>query len=74
MPAEPEDRPGEGAPAPRPRRRGPRRATGGTAPGTWSGPEPRLPGAPAPGAGEESREGGEDHERWLREQRPPHWG
>lgn len=58
----------------RPRRRGPRRATGGTS----SGEEPRLPGlgGPAPATDEEAAEraGEPAHEDWLRAQRPPHWG
>ena len=73
-----------------PRRRGPRRADApGTGPAAADGREPRLPGMPrltgqagtspatAPistpascpvGAAEA------EHDRWLREQRPPHWG
>ncbi|MFI7585330.1 hypothetical protein ACH9DO_16285 [Kocuria sp. M1N1S27] len=81
MPAEQKGVPGQegvpgrdASPDPRPRRRGPRRATGGT----FSGEEPRLPdpGGPAPGWGEEAAEraGEPAHEDWLRAQRPPHWG
>ena len=66
-------RPAEDVPAPRPRR-APRRATGGT----FAGEEPRLPGpdGPAPETPEEAADGpaGQEHERWLRAQRPPHWG
>ncbi|KTR38760.1 MULTISPECIES: hypothetical protein [Rothia] len=65
------------------RHRGPRRATGGT---TVSQGEPqRLAGFSArqteagssrgTGVSGENREGSEDARgRWLREQRPPHWG
>lgn len=74
MPAEPARTLGPDVPpAPRPRRRGPRRATGGTS----TGAEPRLPGLDgrAPGAdGEGGDEAGERaREEWLRAQRPPHW-
>ncbi|GAA1766116.1 hypothetical protein GCM10009767_25930 [Kocuria aegyptia] len=56
--------------SPHPRRRGPRRATGGT----FTGPEPRLPGL-AGRADEESPDaaGERAHEQWLKAQRPPHW-
>lgn len=70
MPAEQDGVPGQDAAAePRPRRRGPRRASGGTS----SGAEPRLPGlgGPAPEPREEAAE--RAHEDWLRAQRPPHW-
>lgn len=75
MTAEPERTPG-GAPVPDPaprRRRGPRRATGGT----FTGAEPRLAGLDgrAPGADEEATDGTGERarEEWLRAQRPPHW-
>lgn len=62
------------------RHRGPRRATGGTA--VSQGEPQRLAGFPTrqtgPGSTREAgeaREGSEDSRgRWLREQRPPHWG
>lgn len=73
-----------------PRRRGPRRADApGTGPATADGREPRLPGMPrltgqagtspatAPtgdAAGVESGAAEAERDRWLREQRPPHWG
>lgn len=73
-----------------PRRRGPRRADApGTGPATADGREPRLPGMPRlPGqagtspttaptgheAGVESGPAEAERDRWLREQRPPHWG
>lgn len=74
MPAEPDRAPRQDVPAaPRPRRRRPRRASGGT----FTGAEPRLPGLDgrAPGTDEEAadRDGGRAHEEWLRAQRPPHW-
>lgn len=74
VPADPDPTPRQDAPAaPRPRRRGPRRATGGT----FTGAEPRLPGLDgrAPGTDEEAAEGPREreHEEWLRAQRPPHW-
>ena len=76
--------PADGAP----RRRGPRRADApGTGPASADGREPRLPGMPrligqagtspatAPtGAGVESGPAEAERDRWLREQRPPHWG
>lgn len=71
MAAEDEDRSAKAVPAAPPvRRRGPRRATGGT----FSGAEPRSPGpgGPPPEPGEEAAE--QAHEQWLRDQRPPHWG
>ncbi|WP_430753816.1 hypothetical protein [Micrococcus luteus] len=68
-----------------PRRRGPRRADApGTGPAAADGREPRLPGMPrqdgtspataSTGAGDESGPAEADRDRWLREQRPPHWG
>ena len=73
-----------------PRRRGPRRADApGTGPATADGREPRLPAQPGhPGqagtspataptgheAGVEIGAAEAEHDRWLREQRPPHWG
>ncbi|MFI7743356.1 hypothetical protein [Kocuria rhizosphaericola] len=74
-PAQPDRGPGQDAPAaPRPRRRRPRRATGGT----FTGAEPHLPGLDgrAPGTDEETAAvaGERAHEEWLRAQRPPHWG
>ena len=78
--------PADGAP----RRRGPRRADApGTGPASADGREPRLPGMPrltgqagtspatAPTgdvAGVESGPAEAERDRWLREQRPPHWG
>lgn len=64
--------------APRPRRRGPRRATGGTfTDGTSTGAEPRLPGldgrASAADADRADEASERAHEDWLRAQRPPHW-
>ena len=69
-----------------PRRRGPRRAdAAGTGPASADGPEPVL----EPQAGAGTAIGGVrtaasadaspapaevEHDRWLREQRPPHWG
>ncbi|ALU40619.1 hypothetical protein AS188_13690 [Kocuria flava] len=65
--------PDPGAGGPVRRRRGPRRATGGTA----AGAEPRLAGLDAPPpVPEEDRERDRDghaREEWLRAQRPPHW-
>ncbi|KUG62212.1 hypothetical protein AVL61_03875 [Kocuria rosea subsp. polaris] len=77
-PGEPDPPPRQdGSAAPRPRRRGPRRATGGT----FTGAEPRLPGLEVPPRGAPGTDGepagaaGERaHEEWLRAQRPPHWG
>ena len=70
-----------------PRRRGPRRADApGTGPATADGREPRLPGMPrlagtspattptGDAAGVESGPAEAERDRWLREQRPPHWG
>ena len=70
-----------------PRRRGPRRADApGTGPAAADGREPRLPGMPrltgqaetSPPTGQEAGvETGPveaERDRWLREQRPPHWG
>ena len=71
-----------------PRRRGPRRADApGTGPAAADGREPRLPGMPrlagtspattAPtgdAAGVETGATEAERDRWLREQRPPHWG
>ena len=66
-----------------PRRRGPRRADApGTGPATADGREPRLPGHPGQAgtsptgheAGVESGPAEAQRDRWLREQRPPHWG
>lgn len=72
--AEPDRVAGRDVPAaPRPRRRGPRRATGGT----FTGAEPRLSGLDgrAPGTDEDRADGVAEraHEEWLRAQRPPHW-
>jgi hypothetical protein len=78
-PAEPDRAPGRDVPAaPRPRRRGPRRATGGTfTDGTSTGAEPRLPGldgrASAADADRADEASDRAHEDWLRAQRPPHW-
>ena len=68
------------------RRRGPRRADApGTGPAAADGREPRLPGMPrltgqagtssatAP-TGVETGAAEAERDRWLREQRPPHWG
>ncbi|MFL0420068.1 hypothetical protein [Micrococcus luteus] len=73
-----------------PRRRGPRRADApGTGPATADGREPRLPGMPqltgqagaspttastGDVAGDETGAAEAERDRWLREQRPPHWG
>lgn len=69
-----------------PRHRGPRRADApGTGPATADGREPRLPGVPrltgqagtsptGHEAGVESGPAEAQRDRWLREQRPPHWG
>ena len=70
-----------------PRRRGPRRADApGTGPAAADGREPRLPGMPrqdgtSPATAPTGHEAGveigaaeAEHDRWLREQRPPHWG
>ncbi|MEY8815653.1 hypothetical protein AB9H24_10765 [Micrococcus luteus] len=69
-----------------PRRRGPRRADApGTGPAAADGREPRLPEMPrltgqagtSPAttpAGVESGPAEAERDRWLREQRPPHWG
>lgn len=70
-----------------PRRRGPRRADApGTGPAAADGREPRLPevtgkGGNSPattpgrgGTGSEPAPAEAERERWLREQRPPHWG
>ncbi len=73
MPGEPEDRtPPEPPEDRRARRRGPRRATGGT----FTGAEPRLSGLGGPAPGTEGQDGSAEraHEEWLRAQRPPHWG
>ena len=72
------------------RRRGPRRADApGTGPAAADGREPRLPEMPrlsgqagtspatAPAgdrAGVETGAAEAERDRWLREQRPPHWG
>ncbi|XNS27176.1 hypothetical protein IMT31_04125 [Citricoccus nitrophenolicus] len=73
---------------PAPRRRGPRRADApGTGPASADGPEPQPAGLTSQPTGSErtAREGlaGDrpadparltEHERWLLEQLPPHWG
>lgn len=74
VPAEHDRTPRPDVPAtPRPRRREPRRATGGT----FTGAEPSLPGLDgrAPGTDEDAVDGAGEraHEEWLRAQRPPHW-
>lgn len=71
------------APAPRGRRRGPRRAV---APATRDGqpldatvPSPTEPEASQTrddtdaGWGESADGAGDAHDRWLQQQRPPHW-
>ncbi|NUL46875.1 hypothetical protein F7P69_16960 [Cellulosimicrobium funkei] len=59
-------------PTPGPRRRGPRRADApGTGPPSADGPEPQLEAA-RKNVRETARL--TEHERWLLEQRPPHWG
>ena len=78
--------PADGAP----RRRGPRRADApGTGPAAADGREPRLAGMPrltgqagtspattptGNAAGVETGAAEAERDRWLREQRPPHWG
>ena len=73
-----------------PRRRGPRRADApGTGPAAADGREPRLPEMPrlsgqagtspattptGNAAGVETGAAEAERDRWLREQRPPHWG
>jgi hypothetical protein len=69
---------------PGPRRRGPRRADApGTGPASADGPEPSLqPPVPASAPRDrkakdsqtKDRKGLSERERWLLEQRPPHWG
>lgn len=77
-------------PDPAPRRRGPRRADApGTGPASADAPEPRLPGVGAGTDGARGAEGvrgtggargaageptADERDRWLLEQRPPHWG
>lgn len=57
-----------------PRRRGPRRADApGTGPASADGPEPVPDPEQQAGQGENTQQTSE-HERWLLEQRPPHWG
>lgn len=70
-----EPRPSEdrGAGSGKARRRGTRRATGGS---TVSQGEPQgLAGfsEPAQGSGLDGQESEDERGRWLREQRPPHW-
>ena len=52
------------------KRRGPRRATGGSSIG---GPEPQLAGLSAPVEPEERAENN-SRDEWMKEQRPPHYG
>ncbi|GAB4099967.1 hypothetical protein GCM10028789_21310 [Sinomonas halotolerans] len=64
---------GDGAASPRGARGSRRVSVPGTGPEDADGPETAVPG----GQGEDSgswRNGEDAHERWLREQRPPHWG
>ncbi|MFJ3312080.1 hypothetical protein ACIPJU_04630 [Micrococcus endophyticus] len=75
---------GAEVPDPAPRRRGPRRADApGTGPASADAPEPRLPGVGAGTVGARGAEGvrgaageptADERDRWLLEQRPPHWG
>lgn len=81
---------GAEVPDPAPRRRGPRRADApGTGPASADAPEPRLPGVGAGTDGARGAEGvrgtggargaageptADERDRWLLEQRPPHWG
>lgn len=81
---------GAEVPDPAPRRRGPRRADApGTGPASADAPEPRLPGVGAgtDGArgaavvrgavgalGAAGEPTADERDRWLLEQRPPHWG
>lgn len=81
---------GAEVPDPASRRRGPRRADApGTGPASADAPEPRLPGVGAGTEGARGAEGvrgtvgvrgaageptADERDRWLLEQRPPHWG
>lgn len=81
---------GAEVPDPAPRRRGPRRADApGTGPASADAPEPRLPGVGAGTDGARGAGGvrgavgvrgaageptADERDRWLLEQRPPHWG
>ncbi|WMY77902.1 hypothetical protein [Citricoccus sp. I39-566] len=78
----------EGSGPPGSRRRGPRRADApGTGPASADGAEPQLEALkpepassesprPEPSPGDAARKNPRltEHDRWLLEQRPPHWG
>ena len=69
----------EQTPEPRTRRRGQRRATGGRVPDpNLAVNDPALSAGPGdPDRAESGITGAQsdrDHEQWLKEQRPPHWG
>lgn len=53
------------------KRRGHRRATGGSA---FTGAEPKLAGLTEPSASAPATEGEDARVTWLKEQRPPHYG
>ena len=53
------------------KRRGHRRATGGSA---FTGAEPKLAGLTEPNASAPATEGEDARATWLKEQRPPHYG
>ncbi|QCU77609.1 hypothetical protein E7744_04820 [Citricoccus sp. SGAir0253] len=80
-PSAPADRSAAPGGDPSPRRRRHRRAdAAGTGPAAADGPEPHLadPAAPSPRRAERASRDGDaalsERDRWLLEQRPPHWG
>ncbi|WP_237194636.1 hypothetical protein [Rothia nasimurium] len=71
-PAEPRSESPDAGYSPVPKkRRGHRRATGGSA---FTGTEPKLAGLTDPGASAPATEGEDARATWLKEQRPPHYG